>query len=83
MGVNPYIKLSLWVINHPSITGGWIYMTEENAKNKLEYIKKKLITSPPPRGTTVNIEDFTIEEYSTQDEELIDCIYTSKPELFL
>ena len=70
--------MNLWILSHPAATGGWVYLTEEKARENLNEVKDKILKNP-----NVPFDEFKIESYKIQDKELYNIIKEALPEFFL
>ncbi len=72
-------KIELWTLRHPEVEKGWIYLTEQQAKDALSLAEKKLKKTQPD----IKLKDFIIEPYRVMDQEVFDILRETLPELFL
>ena len=72
-------KIYLWTLRHPDAVKGWVYLTEQAAKDSLESAIKKLKKQKP----NLDIDAFIIEPYHIMDSNLLNPLKETLPELFL
>ena len=71
--------LKFYVIQHPNIESGWIYLTEKKAQESL--IQLKSLKSISSKG--INLDKFTISPFEVADKNITSIIFNTYPELDL
>lgn len=67
--------MDLFVLMHPDVESGWIYLDRDDAKKAIQFLREKY--------PGADLDELSIKIFKTKDSKLISAIGTSYPEYLL